>query len=222
MTIVETARPLIARAFLFQDATEADAGEVLANRLGERHVARSALGGLGRLSGSALRAVNRELATAANGLIELDLGDALVSGWRKYSDLTRAAERTLAVPGSQEVVVLASHRVIWTNRPHIDLLVDGKKITTIDFELQMVFDVHGVIAVVRLGELVALRSGDCTIAARLTVEGQPLAQHQARMNIALVVRVDPTVPLLGATAPANAGIAVSGSSVRKRPTVRRA
>ncbi len=39
MTIVETARrPLLARAFLFQDATGVDTAEALANRLGQRDV----------------------------------------------------------------------------------------------------------------------------------------------------------------------------------------
>lgn len=198
MTVVETARrPLLARAFLFQDATGVDTAETLADRLGQRDVTRSALGRLPRLGGTALRAVNREVATVVDALLGLDLGTALVSGWRKYSDLTSAAERTLAVPGSEEVVVLASHRVVWPYRPHIDLLVDGKKVTTIDVELRLVFDLNGVVAVVRLGELVAVRCGDCAIDAVLSVQGQPVAQQHGRIDLALVVQVDPAVPLLG-------------------------
>lgn len=198
MTIVETARrPLLARAFLFQDATGVDTAEALANRLGQRDVTRSALSRVPRLGGTALRAVNREVASVVDALLGLDLGTALVSGWRAYSDLTSAAERTLALPGSEEVVVLASHRVVWPYRPHIDLLVDGKKVATIDVELRVVFDLHGVVAVVRLGEIVALRCGDCAIDAVLTVEGKPVAQQHGRIDLALVVPVDPAIPLLG-------------------------
>jgi hypothetical protein len=210
MTIVETTQPLTARALLFQDATGAGRVEVLADKLNEHDVARSALGGLHRLSGSALGTVNREIATIADGLLDLDLGGSLVSAWRKYSDLTRAAERTLAAPDSEEIVALASHRVIWTYRPYIDLLVDGKRIATIAFELRVLFDLHRVVAVVRLGGLVALRGGDCVIAAALTVEGQQVAQHQGRVDLALVVQVDPDIPLLGENAATTA-------SLRRRP-----
>jgi hypothetical protein len=197
MTIAETTRPVTARTFLFQHDKGADTAEVLAGKLSARRVARSALGGRRRLSGSALGAVDREIATVADGLLNVDFKVPLVSGWRKYSDLTQAAKRTLAVPGSEEVVVLAAHRVIWACRPHIDLLVDGQRVSTIDFDMRVVFDLHGVVAVVRLGGLVALRSGECTIAAVLGLDGQPLAQRQRRMDLALVIQVDPTIPLLG-------------------------
>jgi hypothetical protein len=198
MTVVETARgPLLARAFLFQDATGVDSAEALADRLDQRDVTRSALGNLPRLGGTAFRAVNREVATVVDGLLGLDLGTALVSAWRKYSDLTSAAERTLAVPGTEEVVALASHRVVWPYRPHIDLVVDGKKVSTIEVELRVVFDLQGVIAVVRLGELVAVRCGDCAIDAVLSVQGQPVAQRHGRIDLARIVQVDPAIPLLG-------------------------
>lgn len=201
MTMVETARRrLAARTFLFQEARGVDTSELLATRLGEREVIRSALSSLPRLGGTALRAVDREVATVADALLGVDLGTAFLSGWRKHSDLTRAAERTLAVPGSEDVVSLASHRVVWSYRPHIDLFVDGAKVATIDIELRVVFDIRGVVAVVRGGELVALRGGDCMVDAELTVEGRPVARKEGRMDLGLIVQVDPPIPLLGDTA----------------------
>ena len=198
MTDVETApRPLTARAFLLGDATGTDTAERLAHRLGQREVTRSAFSGLPRLYGSALRAVTHEVATVADALLGFDLGTALVAGWRKHSDLTSAARRTLAAPGNEDVVILATHRVVWPYRPHIDVFVDGRKITTIDVEVRVVFDLHGVVAVVRFGALVALRCGDCVIDAVLTVEGKPVAHQQRRMDVARVVKVDPAIPLLG-------------------------
>jgi hypothetical protein len=186
----------MARAFLLDDAEGADTAEVLARSLSEHDVARSALRGVRRLSGSALRIVDCEIATVAAGLLDIDLGDALVSAWRKYSAMTEAAERTLAVPGSEEVVVLTSHRVACTYQPQVELLVDGKKITTFEFDMTVVLDLDGVVAVVRLGELVALRCGDCTITATLKLKEATLAQKQGHRDLGLVVPLESPLPLL--------------------------
>ncbi len=178
--------PLSARTFLLGDAVGTDTAEVLARSLTEQ--GQSAIQGLRGLSASALQAVNREIATVADGLLNLDLGDVLMSAWGKYTDLTKAAERTLASPGSEEVVVLATHRVVSTHRPSVDLIVDGAKVHTFVFELKVVFDLNGVAAVLREGDLVALRAGECVVTATLTLEETPLELTQkGGIDLALVV-----------------------------------
>jgi hypothetical protein len=197
MNPVTLAPPLTALEFLLDQADGDDTTDVLARELSKHDVARSALSGMRRLSGSALRAVDGEIAAVAAGLLDLGLGDAVARAWRKYTALTRAAEHTLAAPESEEIVVLATHRVTWAYRPHIDLLVDGKKITTFEFEMTVVNDLDGVVAVVRQGKLAALRGGACTITATLALEGAVLARRQGRTDAALLIPLDPPIPLLG-------------------------
>src|SRR5262245_16595184 len=57
------------------------------------------------------QAAVREATTAAAGLLDFDLIDVLVAGWRKHHDLTAAARRTMAAPGSVELVDLAAYRI---------------------------------------------------------------------------------------------------------------
>jgi hypothetical protein len=199
MSTQTATQPLTARTFLLGRATE-DSTEVLAGALRDQEVARAAVGGR-RLSTSALRAVDAEIAVVAARLLDLPLGDALLSAWRTYDALVTAAERTFAVPGSEEVVVLATHRVAWSYDPHLDLLVDGVRVTTLDFALGVTFDLDGIVAVVRQGELVALRAGECTITASLTLQGATLAHRRARMHAAVVLPLRPPVPLLGDAMP---------------------
>jgi hypothetical protein len=180
--------------FLLGDAT--DTVEVLARALSEQGVSQSAIQGLRKLSGSALEAVNHQIATVADGLLNLDLGDVLLSGWHKYTDLTKAAEHTLASPGSEEVMVLAAHRVDSTHHPSVELLIDGVKVYTFAFELKVVFDLNGVVAVVRQGNLVALRCGECMVAVTLTLDGTPLElSRKGRIDLAPVVRLHRPIPL---------------------------
>lgn len=184
--------PVSARVFLLGD----DTVEVLAHSLSEQGVYQSAIQGLRNLSGSALQAVNHQIATVADKLLDLDLGDMLMSGWRKYTELTKAAERTLASPGSEEIVVLATHRVVSTHHPSVDLLVNNAKVHTFTFELTVTFDLNGVAAVVRQGNLVALRGGECVVTATLTLKETPLElSRKGRIDLALVVPLRRPVPL---------------------------
>jgi hypothetical protein len=186
-----------ARVFLLGDDTGADTVEVLARSLNEQGVSQSVIQGIRSLSGSALQAVNHEIATVADGFLHLDLGDVLVSCWGKYTELTNAAQRTLASPGSEELVVLATHRVVSTHRPSVDLLVDGVKVHTFVFVLKVVFDLNGVVTVLRRGGLVALRGGECVITATFTLEGTPLElSRKGRIDLALVVPLRRPIPLV--------------------------
>jgi len=145
--------PISAQIFLLGDGT--DTVDALTRSFHERGVAQSALHGLCHLSGSALQSLNQEIATIINGLLKLDLGDMLISGWRKYTELTKAAQRTLASPDSEELVVLATHRVVPIHHPSVKVLIDGVNVHTFVFELKVVFDLNGVTAVIRQGNLEA-------------------------------------------------------------------
>ncbi len=188
--------PVTMRSFLFDTGTGADTAEAISHALNEHGVAGSALQGVRHLSASATKTVDREIGTVVDGLLEMDLGDILVSGWRKHRSLTDAARRTLATPGSEEVVALAAHRVTATYRPHVDLLVDSAKVNTFEFELTTLFDLTGVAAVVSRGDLVAVQGGACTVTATLTLEGAQLAQRQGHLDPALIVRLQPGMPLI--------------------------
>ncbi|MGH4017305.1 MAG: hypothetical protein ACRDSL_25945 [Pseudonocardiaceae bacterium] len=190
-------QPLTARMFLAGDSSGPDTAELIAKSLRERGIAGSAIGGVRRLSTSALEAVHDEIDTVADGFLDLELGDVLVSGWRKYTELVNAAERTLAVPGSKEVVVLASHRVSSIHHPSIELLVDEVKVYTLVFELTVEFNLTGVVAVVQQGELTALRGGECELTVTLALEKKPLLPpRKAHVDLALVVALSPAIPLL--------------------------
>jgi hypothetical protein len=185
---------LSARAFLLGAAS--DTANVLAQSLSEHGALQSAIRGLGGLSASAWAAVNQQIATIADGLLNLNLGNLLVSGWSKYTDLTKAAKRTLANPASEEIVVLATHRIVSTHHPSVDLIINEAKAHIFMFELTVTFDLNGVAAVVRQGDLVALRGGECVITATLTLEGTPLdLTRKDSIDLGLIIPLRRPIPL---------------------------
>jgi hypothetical protein len=179
-----TAQPLTTSAFLFDDE---DTGPALARALDEHGVLGSLNTALGLMAQTTREAAGDQVAAAADGLLALDLGDLVIAGWRKQGQLAAAAERTAANPGTSELVELATHRVSSVHHPYVELLVNDARVTTVNFELDLEFEIKALVATMRAGHLVSLHSGDCDLSATLTAEGVRLASRRRHFDLPLVV-----------------------------------
>ncbi|MFI8520466.1 hypothetical protein ACIGEZ_21950 [Streptomyces sp. NPDC085481] len=183
--------PTTVRSFLLGE------GEDLDGPLRAHDTAGPLLASVRHRTPAADRAVEHELATVVDDFLALDMLDLAASGWRGHSALRSAARRTRDLPGSEEVVALATHRVTSTHRPFVDLYVDGVKLGTIDVELTLVFRISGLVCVVRDACLTGVRSGDCSVDARLGVQGSVLAERRGgRLDLPGQFALRGPVPLL--------------------------
>jgi hypothetical protein len=187
MTTTSPTQPRHTAAFLFGEAEEGLDG--LAQALDQQDVLAKLDTALWRVTQAGREAADREIATVTHGLFDLDLGDLLIAGWQKHAAFTTAVERTRATPGSSEVVELASHRVTSVYRPFVEVLVNDVRVATIHFELAIEFLVEALVATVRDGHLVSLRSGACALTATLAAEGARLLTRQAHLDLPLLVRL---------------------------------
>jgi hypothetical protein len=206
MTVTVPTRPLTTSAFLFGGAQ--DPAQALAHALKERGVLGTLGAALQALSQTGREVAGGEVAAVAQQLLDMELGELAVAGWRKHAALTAAAERTLANPGSSEVVDLASHRITSVYRPYVELLVDDVHVATVRFELRVQFVVRALVATVRDGRLDALGFGACDVTATLAAEGVRLAEQRARLDLSLLIplplplrRRDGDAPPYGAEPP---------------------
>jgi hypothetical protein len=180
-----TAQPLTTSAFLFDDE---DTGRALAQALDQHGVLGSLDNALGLVAQTTREAAGDQVAAVADGVLALDLGDLVVAGWRKQGQLAAAAERTAANPGTSELVELATHRVSSVHHPYVELLVNDVRVTTVNFELDLEFEIKALVATMRDGHLVSLHSGDCDLSATLTAEGVRLASRRQQFSLPVVVR----------------------------------
>jgi hypothetical protein len=137
-----------------------------------------------------------EVSRAIGGLVNLDVVEVLVGGWRKHRALHAAAARTKPSPGGTEQVELASHRITTTHRPYLDINVNGAKVATVHFDLGLTLDVDVMVGTVHQARLVAVQGGRCTVTAGLGCEGVPLASRQVVLDPHLVLRLADGIPLL--------------------------
>jgi len=129
-------------------------------------------------------------------LLEFDVIELLVDGWREHHDLTEAARHTLAKPASTELVALATHSITASQQPSIDLFVNSKKVATIAIELAVQFDISAAVAGVSAGMLTALHAGRCDITATLAIQGAQAIQKNKRIALPGVVSLQPGIRLL--------------------------
>jgi len=173
MTTTIDADPMTASVFLFQ---RQDTSQALAEALDDHGVLRSG-DVVRRLATRIARAAAKDqLGVVADGLLNLDLGDLVIAGWRKHERLAAAAQRTAANPGSSERIQLATHRISSVHRPSVELLVNDTHLTNVNFELDIEFVITALEMTVRQGQVVSLHSGNCDISATLTAEGGPTGQ----------------------------------------------
>jgi hypothetical protein len=187
MTTAITTQPITTSVFLFGE--DQDTGQALAQALHEHGVLGSLDTALQHVSQAGRQAADSRVATVVDGLLDLDLGDLVVAGWRKQGELAAATERTAANPGSSEVVELASHRVSSVHRPFVELLINDVHVATVNFELDIEFVVKALVVTVRNGQVVSLHTGGCDVAATLAAEGLQLASRRAHLELPLVVRL---------------------------------
>lgn len=169
------------------------------------------------VSETALRVLDRQVAEAVTGLLDIDLGGLVLDGWLKFDELRAAARRSVESSGEDEEGPLVEHRITSTHRPTVELFVGDVLVAVIAFDLEVHIDVHGVDAIVRGGRLVALRGGDVDLGARLSAEGQTIIERQVSCRIGALVPLAEGFPLLGGSWPARtmggSGIGVRGAVV---------
>jgi hypothetical protein len=190
------APPLTVRALLLGRPDDSDAVGALSRTIAERGPARASLKAVRHLSASAVESVDQEVGAVAAGLLSMDLGEVLLTGWREYQALADAARRTRSAPGSEEVLALASHRVTCTYAPRVDLVVDNMRLHTFEFDMTATFDLTGLSAVVARGSLVALSGGDCLTTATLSLDREVIAQGQRKLAPHFLLPLNRPIPLL--------------------------
>jgi len=201
MTPATTQAGLTVRTFLLGSGPEDDTTRIR-QLLSENDVVGRCGKNLTRLTQQGREAAEEQLASVTAGLLDLDLGDLLIYGWRTRERLVQAARETRQIPGRQDVVQLGTHRITSTYNPTVELLIDNVRVHTFRFQLTVIFDIDVVALIIRDGLLTALKAGDGTVSGTLTLEmpggDVDLAKQQQKINLHLIVNIGHGIPLLPA------------------------
>lgn len=173
----------------------------LERALGAAHVGHSTLASIGQLAAATYPALEGRVAEVLRGALQIDVGELAVAAWGRYRELVETAERTRDAPGEPEDVVLAEHLITWTQQPAVEVILDGKTFTTLQFDLSVSLTMRSVVAVIGAGMLIGLRAGDVLAGARLSIWERELAAREVTCLAGALVRLGGGVPLVQGTGP---------------------
>lgn len=197
MTPAEPTKPQSALALLFGEGDDASAN--LAKLILSTDTDRALSRALEKLPELTLQTARHKVTAAAADLLDVNLIDVLIAGWRKQRDLTAAARRTLAAPGSTELIDIDTFPVISMERhPYVTVLVDRRRVATLQLDLSVVFAVTALLAGISAGRLVALHSGRCDITVSLSIPHADGIVRHAQLDLPGVIRLSPGIRLLSA------------------------
>ncbi len=185
---------LAARSFFL--GGESSDVQLLDRSLRERAVLSGVGHGLELLDASTRSLLDRELAAVIARLLDVDLGEVLMAGWRTHRALREAARRSVVTaPTGEELIELARHTVTSASAPQVDLVLNGATMTTVEVTVSISVQVDALVAVVRAGRLEGLRSGFCLACLQVEVEGQPVIDRERTFEATLHVRLGSGVDL---------------------------
>jgi len=206
MTSAPVQAGLTVRTFLLGSGPDDEAK--IRQLLSEHDVIGKCGGDLSRLTHQGREAAEKQLASIAAGLLDVDLGDMLIWGWRTRERLIDAARQTRQLPGRREVVQLGAHRFTSACNPTIELLIDGVKVHTFRFQLSVIFDIEVAALIVRDGLLTGLQAGDGAVTCTLTLEmpggDAELFNEQQKVPFHLIINIGHGIALLPAGKAAHA------------------
>jgi hypothetical protein len=133
-----------------------------------------------------------------SSLLGKPFGELLVGGWQQSRKLMDAAQRSLQHPGVPELVSLDPHSVTVRQGPKIEVVIDGRPVTTIDIKLVITFTLSALDARIRDGAIVAFDSGRVVIESSLAVQGVDVAHGRVELDAHAVVPLGAGVVLVRA------------------------
>jgi hypothetical protein len=129
------------------------------------------------LSAVARRALVEEIEAKLRMVMNETLVDLILGGWRAHTAITQAIQKSRGEPGVNQIVALCSHTITANSQHNLDIEVDAVPLMTLSAQLVVRLQLYDAVAVVRDGQLVAVRSGQAKADGTVTVDGVQVAQR---------------------------------------------
>jgi hypothetical protein len=129
------------------------------------------------LGAVARRALVEEIEAKLRMVMSETFVDLILGGWRAYAAVAQAIRKSRSQPGVDQVVPLRNHTIKAARQHRLDIEVDGCPVMTLPIQLVVRVQLYDAVAVVRDGQLVAVRSGRAKADGKVTVDGVEVAQR---------------------------------------------
>lgn len=147
-------------------------------------------------AGLSWSAAVQRIAPEVKNLPPIDVPAIAVAAWNQYRTFQAYADPAKYPPDSTIPVPLLEHTITSTHRPSIEVLLNGKRVWQITFELELSFVLTASVAI-RAGTIVEIRLLDeCRAEGSLKWAGVLLAQRETKpLDLGPVISLKNGIPI---------------------------
>jgi hypothetical protein len=138
----------------------------------------------------------RDVVALVGRLMSTDVVSIVMHGWATSDDLVQAARRTMANPGSCEVVTLAEHTIRYADVAEIDVAVDEIVAVTVNVRVQADLHVTALAVGIEDGLVMNLRCEKAEVVVRLFVQDDDIAHRSCGVDLESELVLGAGIPLL--------------------------
>lgn len=121
-------------------------------------------------------AVRESIGERAGELLDVPLLDVMMGAWRKWAKVMEYADTGKHPPGEVNLVPLAEHKVRSEHHPFIEVLVKGRLVGRIVFDIELALTVEGLVLKIENATIKSIQAGALKGSGSISLKGTTLAQ----------------------------------------------
>lgn len=118
------------------------------------------------------------LGERALDVLDLNVVDLLVNGWRRHAEVRKQLQTTAEDPSRTALVHLAEHTVESSHAPSVEVRAQGQVLVTLTLAVEIAFEVEAVALTIRGGEIREVRPGRITARGSLKLENSVILERE--------------------------------------------
>jgi hypothetical protein len=139
--------------------------------------------------------LNGQVADHLLGFLEENVVTIFAGAWSKYVELRKVARETLDDTKSTAAVELAEHDFSWSINPEIDVLLNGAKVASIPFTIELACVVSALELSLYRGAINRVSSGRCSCKAQISCADFPPVWERSLAGVDLPGELRLTHPI---------------------------
>ena len=111
-------------------------------------------------------------------LLDINVVDVLIGGWRSHQDVRRELRLTADNPSRKAMVHLAHHSIQSTHTPSVEVRAQGRTLAEMSFPLELTFEIEAVGLTLHGGAIREIRPGEVKVRGTLKLENSVLLERE--------------------------------------------
>lgn len=115
----------------------------------------------GKVPGPFWPSARRAIDQALQQLLSVPMSQIIAGGWNQYRALTEYRDRKKHPSEEVALFPLGQHTITSTHKPQIEILVNDRRIGSVDFEIRLAMEIEAAILKIQDGRIWEVEVGSC-------------------------------------------------------------